>query len=527
MSNISKLAWNKVDWKKVESRVFRIQRRIYKAKIEKKVNVVHYLQKKIINSIDGKLIGIREAIKIQKTCWIKILYLNNKKKNITTIYTLKVKKKESRNNTQNSVDKSNQNKPINILVEKSHLIKKEATQSLIQLALEPEWCSIFEINSMGHQLGQSYQDTIENVNSKQEAHVKWVYHKKLFDNSQTFNKKRFLKKLNTIKPIEAHIEKWLNIDFMLHFEKQKTHLYNEFNFEKRYKNIIVPLLCDIGLNGLETYLQDFKNNLKNLGAGNKIQYFRYLDEILIVAEDTTSLNQTIMLFKTYLNVIGLKFGNKNWYVSKTTEGINFLGFQLRIARKKNNFYKKISISKESKKLLLSKTRFIIQKNKSVSSYYLIKRLTRIILTWGIYFQYCDCKSDFLQMDNKILNQLKVWAFRRKAQGKNRSFVKETYFPSEISINYQGNNYKNNWVLTGQIKNSNKILTTFLPKLYWIKEKKYRSVKNIYSIYNGDYSYWFKRLSNLESEQKTLLQRQFLVEGKIEIYNLFTTKKKNS
>lgn len=82
MSNTSTLAWNKVDWKKIESRVFRIQRRIYKAKTEKKVNAIHYLQKKIINSIGAKLLAIREAIRTKKSYWIKNIYFNNRKKKL-------------------------------------------------------------------------------------------------------------------------------------------------------------------------------------------------------------------------------------------------------------------------------------------------------------------------------------------------------------------------------------------------------------------------------------------------------------
>lgn len=203
------------------------------------------------------------------------------------------------------------------------------------------------------------------------------------------------------------------------------------------------------------------------------------------------------------------------------DGINFLGFQLRILKKNNNFYKKISISKESKKLLLARTRFIIQKNKAISSYFLITKLKPILLCWGKYFQYCECTEDFAQMDSRILNQLRAWVFRRKAQGKNRNFLKEKYFPNETIFTYQGSNYKNNWVLSGEIKTLGKDNHNFLPKLYWIKKQKYLSVKNNYSIYNGNYAYWSKRLKKLEVEQKLLLQTGFIIEGKIEIYNLFT------
>ena len=175
--------------------------------------------------------------------------------------------------------------------------------------------------------------------------------------------------------------------------------------------------------------------------------------------------------------------------------------------------------------MLYKTRFIIQKNKSSSSYQLINKLTPIVLDWGHYFQYCECHADFLQMDDKILNQLRAWVFRRKAKGKNRSFLKENYFPSNKIFRYKKVIYENNWVLCGELKIPNKkSIRNFLPKLIWLQEKNYLIIKNNYSIYNGNYLYWYKRLCNLELEQKFLLRKKFLFENKIEIYNLFATLK---
>lgn len=514
MSDILKLVWNKIDWKKVESRIFRIQRRIYKAKTEKKVTALHYLQKKIINSLDGKLICIRESIKTTQLYWVKNIQIYSPKKNIILHYT----------RIKNS--KTLQIKPI-----KNHqiLIKDEAKQFLVKLALEPEWACKFERNSMGHNLGQSYQDTIENICIKSELGTKYVFHRKIFENFKKFNTKRFVKKLNTIKIIESQIEKWLHHDIMLQFENRKTNFFIEHNFETTQLFIIVNLLCEIAITGLEAYLTDFIKNTKTYLARNEqIEYCRYLDEILIVSKTANTLSQLVSLQEQYLNKIGVTYKVKKHKLPKTTEGINFLGFQLIILKKENGLKKKILISKESKKLLLAKTRFVIQKNKSVSSFDLINELYPIIFMWGTYFQYCDCSKDFLQLDHRILNQLRAWVFRRKAQGKNRRFLKEKYFPSERSFTYNNVNYKNNWVLCGEVKLTHKNnISNFLPKLSWIKKTNYVTVNNNYSIYNGDYLYWFKRLSNLNNEQSLLLKKKFLLEGKIEIYNLFTTINKNS
>jgi hypothetical protein len=378
---------------------------------------------------------------------------------------------------------------------------------------------MLESNSMGQQLGQSYQDTIENISSKQESDIKYIFQTNLFEGPKYFNKQRFLKKLNSIKLIEIQIKKWLNSECINQFEKKKIYSYNDSELEKIYKNPIIRLISDIAFNGLETYLiQIIKAETKKR---SKTHYCKYLNEILIISDNAILLTHTSVTCKQYLNYLGLHNDSKNQNMLKNKDGINFLGFQLRILKKNNNFYKKISISKESKKLLLARTRFIIQKNKAISSYFLIMKLKPILLWWGKYFQYCECNEDFAQMDNKVLNQLRAWVFRRKAQGKNRNFLKEKYFPNEKIFTYQGSKYKNNWVLSGELKTLNKNKHNFLPKLYWIKKQKYLSVKNNYTIYNGNYAYWSKRLKKLDVEQKLLLQTGFIVEGKIEIYNLFT------
>ncbi len=522
MSNIIKIAWNEVDWKKIESRVFRVQRRIYKAKIDKKITAVHYLQKKIIIGFEEKLLSIREATRVQQLYWIKKIHINNSRKQINLIYNSRVEK--------NIIFDKNKVKNLKkILIDSetktNELIKDKAKQYLIKLALEPEWASKFEPYSMGHNLGQSYYDTLTNIWSRESLNKEYSFQKNVSEDFKSFNSKRFLKKLNTIKIIKIQIENWLQSSI---FEKRNLPFYTEFKYEKSQKNIIIPLLFDIAFNGLETYLTNFlTSTIKNSKKDVKIKYCRYLDNVIILSTDLILINEISIIYNKYLHKLGSNNNNEKSKISKNTEGITFLGFQLILIKRKNHFQQKLFISKESKKFLLAKTRFIIQKNKSVSSYYLVKKLIPSIVIWGKYFQYCECRKDFLQIDNRILNQLRAWVFRRKAAGKNRTFLKEKYFPNNAIFTYEKLKYKENWVLSGELKVPNKDnLHIFLPKLSWIKQKNYVAVKNNNCIYNGDYLYWSRRLNNVEEHQHKLLQKKFLVEGKIEIYNFLVKSKQN-
>ena len=58
---MSKLAWKEVDWKLVHKRLSRQQKRVYKASMEGNRAKVHALQRRIIGSLDAKLIAVRRV----------------------------------------------------------------------------------------------------------------------------------------------------------------------------------------------------------------------------------------------------------------------------------------------------------------------------------------------------------------------------------------------------------------------------------------------------------------------------------
>ena len=54
-------AWEDINWTLVESRIFRLQVRIFKASQKQQQNKVRYLQKKILRSIDAKVLAVRRV----------------------------------------------------------------------------------------------------------------------------------------------------------------------------------------------------------------------------------------------------------------------------------------------------------------------------------------------------------------------------------------------------------------------------------------------------------------------------------
>ena len=57
-----KLQWNQIDWKKAEEQVNRLQIRIVKATLEKKLRLVKRLQYLITNSFYAKALAVKRVV---------------------------------------------------------------------------------------------------------------------------------------------------------------------------------------------------------------------------------------------------------------------------------------------------------------------------------------------------------------------------------------------------------------------------------------------------------------------------------
>jgi len=58
---MNSLKWNSIQWPLVEERVFRYQHRIYRASQDGKRSVVKDLQRRLITSLDAKLLAVRKV----------------------------------------------------------------------------------------------------------------------------------------------------------------------------------------------------------------------------------------------------------------------------------------------------------------------------------------------------------------------------------------------------------------------------------------------------------------------------------
>lgn len=509
------MTWGDIKWSQVEHRVFKVQERIYKAKLTGNRSKLHWLQKLLINSNDAKLFAVYQVTTLnkgkdtagvdgktitkgsEKLSLAQTLYLDGKASPIRRVWIPKPGRTEKR--------------PLGIPT-----IKDRAKQALAKMALEPEWEAVFEPNSYGYRPGRRAQDAIEAI-------FLGLRHKKpklLFDADvskcfEDIEHNPLLDKLDTFPAMKTQISAWLKAGIMDGYANRNKEIY-ETDKGTPQGGIISPLLANIALHGLENHLKDFvtqfKSYNKNRGTRAKqkaLSVIRYADDFLLIHHEREMLDACIEETKKWLATIGLKINPIKSAVRLGADGFNFLGFQVIQVRKAGVYKVKITPSKKKCKTFLLSIRKVIQDHKTASSYQLIAILRPKIIGWANYFKYCECKQTFHKLTHQIFLKLRAWVFRRDTRN-GRLEIKERYFPSNKTYVFDGNTHRDNWILNGTGKTKQGIRTNYLPHIVWVVSQKHVKVKGAASPYDGNAAYWGLRqakYAGLSLREKVLLKRQ--------------------
>lgn len=513
------LTWDKIIWSDSYQRVRRIQKRIYKASISGDKKRVWFLQKLLIKNPHAKLISVHTVTTLnkgRKTAGI------DKQKSTTAEEKLMLAKNLRLNGKANLVKRvwipkpgKTEQRPLGIPT-----IQDRAKQALCLLALEPEWEAKFEPNSYGFRPGRRAHDAIEAIYLNLHHNVdKFVFDADIHKCFDSIDHDALLTKLDSFSLMKQQIKSWLKAGIL----DQYANIPKVFLPERGTPQggIISPLLANIALHGLEEHLRNFVSQRQfpkpHEGSARGVKtkqkalgIVRYADDFVIIHRNLDSIKLVMEETKAWLSKMGLSISEEKSTLKRASQGFNFLGFQIIYVRRHGKFRVKITPSKQSTLRIIQKTRLIIQSNKATSTYQLIGKLRPVLLGWGNYFQFCECKVTFSKVDHTIYNQLRAWVFRR-ATRQGRQKVKENYFPSGKTYKFQGRDYNANWILNGTKKSNNHtLITNFLPKLSWIQSRKFVKVKETASVYDGNEIYWASRnprYSILSTRVKNLLTRQ--------------------
>ena len=150
----SKLGWKDVNWVKVQKRVFKNQMRIYKASLRNQTKKVLYLQNKVINSFDAKLLAVHKVTsenKGKRTPGVDKHVANTPEKKMAMVKNLRLDGKTPKTIRRICLSKPGKDaqKPLGIPI-----LWDRAKQTLAVMVLEPQWEAKFEPNSYGFRPGK-------------------------------------------------------------------------------------------------------------------------------------------------------------------------------------------------------------------------------------------------------------------------------------------------------------------------------------------------------------------------------------
>ena len=323
--------WSQIDWKEVEIRVFKLQKRIYRASLSGDVAKVHKLQRLLLRSWCAKLLAVRrisqdnqgkntagiDGVKSlspkQRLSLAESLTLTGKGESLRRVWILKPGRKEKRG--------------LGIPV-----MEDRARQALLKLALEPEWEAKFEPNSYGFRPGRSCHDTEQAIFSAIKQKSKWVLDADISKCFDRINHDVLLQKLNTTPTMARQIRAWLKSGVLDRGDWFPT------NEGTPQGGVISPLLANIALHGLEKYIKRWAETWKGKKRDNhrSISLIRYADDFVVLHKDKSVIQQAKTLIEQWLHGLGLKLSESKTRVchtlhdtDETKAGFDFLGWNVR------------------------------------------------------------------------------------------------------------------------------------------------------------------------------------------------------
>lgn len=343
---MSQLAWNEIDWKLIQKRLSRQQRRVYRASIDGNRKKVHALQRRIIRSLDAKLLAIKYIIADNKqdnnTSFGKTVSISDKKK-------MKLVNRLQLNGKTNSIKKD-----YNSRFRKSEystslilIIEDRAKQMMAKFVLEPEWEANFKINSYVWESTRSCHDVIISLFLSLREKPQYILNLDLKGCFDDLDHVKLIKKLATFDQMQSQIKIWLKENIITNFLNEPYIIYQriESPFQKQ---IIAPLLINIILHGLEDYIKElyrilnYQSNEKNSKVNKQctkstIGFSQYAYNFIISASNHNHILAIKKQVKLWLyEEIGLEILKAKINIVNSTVGFEFLAFHIISIREKKN-----------------------------------------------------------------------------------------------------------------------------------------------------------------------------------------------
>lgn len=387
-------------------------------------------------------------------------------------------------------------------------MRDRAEQTLVKLALEPEWEAKFEPNSYGFRPGRSCHDAITAIHININKKPRYVLDA---DIAKCFDKiahQPLLEKLSTYPALNRKIKAWLKAGML-----EGSELFPSTAGVPQ-GGPLSPILANVALHGLETAVRAAFPRTYLYAGKRKKGYptiaVRYADDLVALHDDLAVITKTQQLISKWLHGMGLELKPDKTRITHTlqlhegNQGFDFLGFHVRQYR----VGKTHSGKTPQGRLLGFKTiirpsdvairrhdqniRAVIKQLQNAPQATLIKRLNPMIRGWTNYYSPVSAKRTFTKMNHRTYLKLRRWARRRHPNWSGKR-VATKYWRLE----------KGGWDFANKKGQS-------LYRHSQTPIRRHPKVQGTRSPYDGDWVYWSKRMGRhpqLPKRVARLLQRQ--------------------
>ena len=269
--------WNQVNWRKLERKVYKLQKRIYRASIRGDVKAVRRLQKTLMKSWSAKVLAVRRVTQDnqgKQTAGVDGQKSLNSKQRLALIANLKLNSKVApTRRVWIPKPGTEEKRPLGIPT-----MKDRALQALVKMALEPEWEARFEPNSYGFRPGRSCLDAVEAIFNAIRSKPKYVLDADIAKCFDRIDHEALLIKLNTFPTIRRQVRAWLKAGVM---DGKQLFPTSEGTPQG---GVISPLLANIALHGMEERIKQYAATLKGNKRDNRksLSLIRYADDFVIL-----------------------------------------------------------------------------------------------------------------------------------------------------------------------------------------------------------------------------------------------------